>query len=74
MDDKTLAMRGDKEAQRRITERGELLPCPFCGGNGSVKGERAYVKWVQCERCLSETGTEETEKEAIESWNTRVFI
>ena len=26
------AMLGDKEAQRQITERGELLPCPMCHG------------------------------------------
>jgi hypothetical protein len=32
MDDKTLAMLGDRDAQERITERGELLPCPKCKG------------------------------------------
>lgn len=32
MDDKTLALRGDREAQERLTAAGVLLPCPFCGG------------------------------------------
>ena len=32
MDDKILALLGDRSAQERITERGELLPCQ-CGGN-----------------------------------------
>lgn len=29
--DKTKALLGDRAAQERITERGELLPCPMCG-------------------------------------------
>lgn len=33
MDDHTLALLGDRAAQERITERGELLPCPFCGSS-----------------------------------------
>lgn len=32
MDDRTLALLGDRAAQERITERGELLPCPLCAG------------------------------------------
>lgn len=31
------ALLGDRSAQERITERGELLPCPFCGGNAELK-------------------------------------
>lgn len=30
MDDIRLAMLGDKAAQERLTERGELLPCSWC--------------------------------------------
>lgn len=30
MNDITLAFLGDPAAQERITERGELLPCPWC--------------------------------------------
>ena len=36
MDDRTLALLGDRAAQERITERGELLPCPFCGGEVKI--------------------------------------
>lgn len=41
MDDRTitLALLGDRAAQERITERGELLPCPFClGKSGGIDG------------------------------------
>lgn len=33
MDDIKLALLGDHEAARRLTDAGVLLPCPFCGGN-----------------------------------------
>lgn len=36
LDDKILAMLGDKAAADRLTERGELLPCPFCGGDAEL--------------------------------------
>lgn len=36
MDEIKKAMLGDKEAQRAVTERGELLPCPFCGGEPEI--------------------------------------
>ena len=32
MDDKTRAMLGDREAAKRLTEAGVLLPCPHCKG------------------------------------------
>lgn len=39
MDDRTLALLGDRAAQERITDRGELLPCPFClGRSGGIDG------------------------------------
>ena len=31
LDEKTLALLGDRYAQKIVTDRGELLPCPFCG-------------------------------------------
>lgn len=31
MDDIKLAMLGNKEAAKRLTEKGVLLPCPWCG-------------------------------------------
>lgn len=65
MDDRTLALLGDRAAQERITERGELLPCPFCGfdkikidskkGNNfrfvNGKKEEYHVVTVRCNKC-----------------------
>lgn len=67
MDDIKLALLGDKAAQERLTERGELLPCAHCKGNGKVsfkdyrfigknfKGDRKIVYRVQiiCNKCRS---------------------
>lgn len=67
MDDIRLALLGDKAAQERLTERGELLPCAHCKGNGKVsfkdyrfigknfKGDRKIVYRVQiiCNKCRS---------------------
>lgn len=40
MDDITLALLGDREAQERVTERGELLPCPMCKSEEiSIQGD-----------------------------------
>ena len=49
-----------------------LLPCPFCGGETSV---RLYYKGryaVHCNRCDAHMELDNTEADAIEAWNTRV--
>lgn len=62
------AMLGDKEAQRKITERGELLPCPFCGGEAQIEDN-----WIFCLQCG--VGYEEFDPtKSIEAWNTRAPI
>ena len=67
MDDVRLALLGDKAAQERLSERGELLPCAHCKGKGKVsfkdyrfigknfKGDRKIVYRVQiiCNKCRS---------------------
>lgn len=74
MDDKTLAMLGDRAAQERLTERGELAPCPSC------HGERIKVPcvfgdfWCECEKCGTMSGFRNSAKDALESWNTRAPI
>lgn len=50
MDDVTLALLGDRAAQERITERGELLPCPWCGGHIQEMRFNYYFRF-QCESC-----------------------
>ena len=51
-----------------MTEK--LKPCPFCGGEAEVEGERIF--WVSCQKCWVETSSFNTLEEAIEAWNRRV--
>jgi len=53
-----------------------ILPCPCCGGRGNLDGvydSGPYDKWfhVTCAECALQTDGTETEKEALELWNTR---
>ena len=51
----------------------ELLPCPFCGGEGEViPAEPNEVTRVHCTRCDAEASPRTDEDEAIYAWNTRV--
>lgn len=71
MTDIQKAMLGDKQAQERVTERGEMLPCPICGGT-DVK--MCYVMgdlWFQCNKCGCGCGFRSSEKAARKDWNTR---
>lgn len=51
MDDKTLALLGDKAAQFRLTERGELLPCPFCNGTKIKIHDSIGMVFIECQEC-----------------------
>lgn len=57
MDDIKLALLGDKAAQERLTECGELLPCPFCGGKAEAKTQSQPYgisgTIIKCTKCLS---------------------
>lgn len=82
MDDKTLALLGDKAAQERLTERGELIPCVKCGNEvkvnsgiertGIFKKEKMF--WITCEKCGSGSTKANTLYETISSWNSRAPI
>ena len=90
LDDRTLAMLGDKAAQERITERGELLPCAHCGGEAKFKKgfpsrQIAHCRQavVQCKKCGVRTIThkqlpmerwQDVDKAAISEWNRRAPI
>lgn len=78
MDDIKLALLGDHEAAKRLTDAGVLIPC-MCGGeadcncNGLMQG--GSFKWaVECLKCGLILGPFETEKEAEAQWNTRAPI
>lgn len=78
------ALMGDREAQRECTEKGIVLPCPFCGGKseiGSTSTIHGTSFYVKCQnKCAVTCGhfrvpgilwrvTEQNE--AIAIWNTR---
>lgn len=87
MDEKRLAMLGDREAQNQFTERGELLPCPKCHGISRIQHITTDVKmcmgfaYAYCEKCDLQTRSTWpptinciAEKKAISDWNTRAPI
>ena len=47
MDDVRLALLGDKAAQERLTERGELLPCPYCKNESVIHEVEAIAKYAE---------------------------
>ena len=73
------ALLGDKQAQQECTEKGIVLPCPFCGGE--VKLDELDFYMFCCDKCGAgitfakefEDGTADdcTKDESIEKWNTR---
>lgn len=73
MDEIKRAMLGDKEAQKRLTERGELLPCPFCANEKNILSN--WGMWrCWCPICLSKSEDCIKRNDAIKSWNTRPQI
>ena len=89
MDDIKLAMLGDKEAAKRLTDAGVLLPCPFCGENPSTRVRvkaQCFEMSVVCFKCgMSRTVQVDicdTEFDKLQtgmmlakkSWNTRAPI
>ena len=59
MDDKTLALLGDRAAAERLTEAGVLLECPCCGGTAALAyGSGPYYMFnvrVKCKTCWQQT-------------------
>ena len=56
MDDIKLALLGDKETAKRLTDAGVLIPCPFCGGEAEYierGNEQIGLKEtiVRCKKC-----------------------
>ena len=89
MDDIKLAMLGNKEAAKRLTDAGVLVPCPCCGGNARVRyigngsGPLGYVSnvymrskpgFVMCDKCELQTSRNMRACRAVSKWNTRAPI
>ena len=76
MDDIKLAMLGSKEAAKRLTDAGVLVPCPFCGGEAMMEYDTMQpFEWaVFCGDCGVMPTTSEDEQVARLAWNTRAPI
>ena len=90
MDDYRRALLGDREAARRLTDEGMLLPCHRCGGRAELeeqiedpprRGVKALVR-VICTRCRFalmssvkwDMESADERMRLIELWNTRAPI
>ena len=79
MDDIKLAQLGDKEAAKRLTDAGVLVPCPMCNETESLAEVKETLSGLLCcHYILCECGCEgpaRTNKyEARLAWNTRAPI
>lgn len=75
MDDIKLATLGDKAAQDRLTDRGELLPCPMCGKTGvlrSINSNKTF--FACCPACGLMTRAYKGHEKASLAWNARAPI
>ena len=50
MNDIQRAMLGDHDAAARLTERGVLVPCPFCGNDAVVHEVEAQPKYAETQK------------------------
>ena len=75
MDDIKLAVLGDKEAAKRLTDAGVLLRCPMCGETGVLHSIDTYkTVFACCPSCGLMTRAYKGHEEARLAWNTRVPI
>lgn len=60
-----------------MTDKTELLPCPFCGGGATIRADADHSAsfWIGCatDGCLGCDHWEEDYAEAIAAWNTRAL-
>lgn len=67
------ALLGDKKAQEELTEKGELLPCPFCRNEKNIISNWGLWR-VWCPVCKGKADDTLKWKDAIKAWNTRPQI
>ena len=49
-----------------------VKPCPFCGGYPLIYN--ASGVYIECVECGTSTTQKETQREAVEFWNTRLVF
>ncbi len=49
-----------------------VKPCPFCGGYPLIYN--ASGVYIECAECGMSTRQKETQREAVEFWNTRLVF
>ena len=78
-----LALLGDHEAAKLLTEVGVLLPCPFCGNAAYISFDpecepdsmgRKWAYTVVCGTCCATSGLCFSADMARLAWNTRAPI
>ena len=79
MDDIKLALLGSKEAAKRLTDAGVLVPCPMCNGESRLntwrlEAQRKNPAVVKCSKCGLETRVYDRIKDARLAWNNRASI
>ena len=71
MDDIKLAMLGNKEAAKRLTDAGVLVPCPFCGSKAEL---REYTKETPRSEEINEFGVMCTHCGCSKGWFGQVNL
>ena len=75
MDDVKLAMLGNHEAAKRLTDAGVLVPCPMCGKVGVLHSiDGCQTIYAACPSCGLMTRAYKGHKKARLAWNTRAPI
>lgn len=64
------ALMGEKQAQEECTEKGIVLPCPFCGNENNIISNWGMFR-VWCPHCKAKSEDTLTTRDALKSWNTR---
>lgn len=64
------ALLGDEQAQEECTEKGIVLPCPFCGNDKNIISNWGMFRFW-CPNCLAKAEDSLTKNNAMKSWNTR---
>lgn len=74
MDDYRRALLGDREAARRLTDEGMLLPCSACG-NIDLKAYDVFGEhFVYCRACKMTGPIKNSDYDARRAWNLRAPV